>query len=70
MKTKLEALHAGIALGIFITAACGIFVQDVMGLERWIDYLQNHWIDLPWFVGVIAIGMAVLSYFRARRKVL
>lgn len=41
-----------------VSAAGGfmMFFQDLKGLDGYIDYLRNNWIDLPPIVG--AIGMA------------
>jgi len=44
-------------------------VQDWYGLERYIEFCREHWIDLPWTVGALIAGVAVYLYISRRLRV-
>lgn len=35
--------------------------QDWMGREKYLEYVQHHWINLHWSIGAIAIVLAVCA---------
>ena len=43
-----------------------MFMQDVWGLEKYIEVVKLHWVDLHWIVG---LGLMVLAYMFADMEI-
>lgn len=69
MKTPVQMFHAGIAVGMSGLAAVMVFAQDLMGLDRWVEFISNNWTSFHWSVGLVAILWTVASYFFYRRQI-
>jgi hypothetical protein len=39
--------------GFAFSTGFSMLIQDYMGLERYIVYLREHWVNLPWVVGLL-----------------
>lgn len=52
-------MKSGWAAGLCFMGGFHMFVQDLMGLEMYIQYLRNHWVDLSWWVGfsIMVLGL-------------
>lgn len=55
MKTKevYMALKRSWWYGFAFAIGFNMMVQDYMGLEKYLAYTQEHWIDIPWIVGLL-----------------
>lgn len=56
-------LSASFFYGLGFWAGIHMLIQDWMGLEGYIEYLREAWINLPWWVGASAAAMCVVFEF-------
>ena len=43
-----------------------MFMQDIWGLEKYIEVVKLHWVDLHWIVG---LGLMVIAYMFADMEI-
>jgi len=59
-------------LGVAFAFAMSMTIQDGFGLEGYIDLLRQNWIQLPWWVGALAMiivfGAAIGEINRMKKK--
>lgn len=48
--------------GLVFHSGITMFKQDLMGLEKYITYLENMWIDMHWIVGLLIAAMALTIF--------
>lgn len=59
--TRLGAFRAGGIFALFIYAGIYMFIQDYLGLEEYIEFLRNHWINLHWGWGLASATVGVIG---------
>lgn len=55
--------------GVFAHAAMNILIQDWLGLEGYIVFVQENWIHLHWGVGATLLGISIYFYFLLRNHI-
>lgn len=71
MRKKLVFLAVWIFLcGVSACAGFQMFFQDLKGLDGYIEYLRNNWVDLSPVVGAMGLSInviiAVWAYFQLK----
>jgi len=61
MLSRKNSFSRGFFSSLMIYSGIYMAVQDYMGLEGWIEWLRDHWVDLPWGVGAIGASIGVLG---------
>ena len=69
-KNPGRPLVASFILGIITATGLHSLFQDWMGKERYIQYLQDHWIAFPWQVDALVVVWALWALNRLGDKVL
>jgi len=47
---------------LFMVCLTGL-IQDYMGLDRYLEYAADHWIQLPWGLWIIPlVGVLIVNY--------
>ena len=60
---KIESrMHSCFMAGMISAFSMTVFMQDVMGLEWYIDHVRNHWINLHWVWGLLML-IGSLGYY-------
>lgn len=52
--------------GYMFHAGHDMFLQDIWGLEKYIEVVRLHWVDLHWVVG---LGVMILAVFLCDREI-
>ena len=72
MNKDNKIFISGVGLGWILMVSLVMTLQDWHGLEGYIEYCRNNWINLPWQVGgtasFLAAGMIFLIYYGQRDK--
>lgn len=56
--------------GFLVQGGINMAVQDWHGLEGYIEFCREHWVDLHWLVGATIAGAAFVVYMGRRLRVL
>jgi hypothetical protein len=59
--TRMKAFRRGQWIGMLMFFCIMNLIQDWLGLEDYVDFLQRHWIAVPWpvwLLGLIIVGVA------------
>ena len=52
-------LNVNFYLGVFFAWGISAAIADWMGLEAYIQYINNNWIDMPWTFGAVVALLAL-----------
>ncbi len=55
--------------GVLAFAGLHMFIQDWLGLERYIEHARMHWWDIHWMWGAAMFALAILFYYNKRVQV-
>ena len=66
-KVRKFYVYVGIIIGIGFYASLRMFLTDMMGMERYIEYIRGHWIDMSPLWGLFATIFWIYIAWWARR---
>ena len=67
--TTKQLFTSGIALGILLASSLSMFMQDWLGLEGYIEFCRNHWVNLHWAIGAIGVVISVKTISFLRKNI-
>jgi len=54
--------------GAIFCLAISVTIQDWMGLEKYTEHLQKHWVSMPWWVGFSVVVLVILVESYAQKE--
>ena len=61
-KQVYMALRRAWWYGMFFSIGFNMLIQDWMGLEGYIVFLREHWVDVHWVVGLSITAFALYAW--------
>lgn len=55
--------------GCMAMAGLHMFIQDWLGLERYIVFAREHWVHMSYMWGAIMFAAAIVLYFHKRTQI-
>ncbi len=70
MKQSRNKIMVGFWVGVLTTIACESLIQDAMGRDAFVQYVQTHWVagwvSVP--IAIVALVVAVALYVVGGRE--
>ena len=61
-KKVYRALKRSFVYGYLACAGMHMLIQDALGLEGYIQHVREHWINMPWVIGLGIVLIALALY--------
>ena len=57
---RISQLRKHAILNIILSFSMIGLCQDWLGLEKYVEFVQGHWVNIPWFIWLVPIILCII----------